>query len=49
MIIAVLCVAIALAACLRTRNPCSRMDPKDLRRLNRRSESEYREQINRFE
>ena len=49
MIIAALCVAIALSACLRRRNPWSRLDPKDLRRLDRRSEDEYREQINRFD
>ena len=49
MIIAALCVAVALSGSLRGRNPWSRLDPKDLRRLDRRSEDEYREQINRFE
>jgi len=49
MIVAAFLVALMLYACFRTRSPWSRLDPKDLRRLNRRSESEYREQIHPFE
>jgi hypothetical protein len=49
MIIAVLLAAIALSLCCRTRNPWPRLDPKELRRINRRSETEYREQIHPFE
>jgi hypothetical protein len=46
MIIALLCVGLALYACFRTHGSAwTRMDPKDLRRLNRRSEDEYRDQI----
>ncbi len=49
MIIALLCVGLALYACFRTHGSAwNRMDPKDLRRLNRRSEDEYREQIHPF-
>jgi hypothetical protein len=49
MIIALLCAALALYACFREHgSPLTRLDPKDLRRLNRRSENEYREQIHPF-
>jgi hypothetical protein len=49
MIIAVVCAAIILSACLRTRSAWTRLDAEDLRRLKRRSEEEYREQIHPFE
>jgi hypothetical protein len=49
MMIALLCAGLALYACFRTHgSACTRMDRKDLRRLNRRSEDEYREQIHPF-
>jgi hypothetical protein len=49
MIIAVLCAAILLSVRFRTRAPWRRLDSKELRRLNRRSENEHREQIHPFE
>ena len=49
MIVALLCVGLALYACFRTHGSAwTRMDPQDLRRLNRRSDDEYREQIHPF-
>ena len=49
MIIAIVCAVIILFVCFRNRSPWSRLGAEDLRRLKRRSEEEYREQIHPFE
>jgi hypothetical protein len=49
MIIAAVFAAIVLSACFRSRNAWTRLDADELRRLKRRSEQEYREQIHPFE